>query len=88
MSTDIAKSDFSAKLRAWRKRQGWSQQNLADALRVPLRTYVGWEAGRGPDHPEVVMMALEALWVPCHTCRTERECRHAERCAHSDKEAA
>ena len=51
-----------AQLRAWRKRLGWSQPQLADALRVHPQTVSDWERGKtGIAHPTILRLALERL---------------------------
>lgn len=49
-------------LHAWRDRLGWRQQDAAEALGVPLRTYSRWETGTGPiERP--VMLAYACNWL-------------------------
>lgn len=37
-------------LRSWRLALGWTRQQAADYLGVPLRTFEGWEQGRRKPH--------------------------------------
>ena len=37
---------FAEQLRDWRTRRGYTQEQAAAWLRVPLRTYQEWEQGR------------------------------------------
>lgn len=46
----------------WRKRLGWSQSRLAEALGVPPNTVARWERGELTiRHPTVLRLALERL---------------------------
>jgi len=40
------------RLKAWRKRKGFSQAQAADFLQVPVRTYQNWEGGRPQAFPD------------------------------------
>lgn len=47
--TQQAKDEFAAKVKAWRKREGFSQSEGAKCLGIPTRTLQGWEfASRKP----------------------------------------
>lgn len=46
-----ASAHFGAELRAFRARQGWDQQQLADAARVTRQTVSMWETGRTFPYP-------------------------------------
>jgi DNA-binding XRE family transcriptional regulator len=46
------------KLKAWRKKNRMVQKQAADVLGVNLRTYQGWEEGRGGNNP-LSVQALE-----------------------------
>jgi ribosome-binding protein aMBF1 (putative translation factor) len=43
--------EFGQALTAWRRRQGWTQEELAKRANVPLRTLQNWEAGRTTPRP-------------------------------------
>lgn len=46
-----ASRQFGAKLKAWRGRQRWNQQQLADAVRVTRQTISMWESGNTFPYP-------------------------------------
>lgn len=46
-------------LKTWRTRRGWTQKEAARWLRVSLRTYQGWEAGRRKTHVALVRLAMK-----------------------------
>lgn len=39
-------SDWPKRIRAWRKRKAWSQDQAAQALHIPTATLRDWEQGR------------------------------------------
>ena len=49
-----------AKLKAWRKNNGYTQKSLAGALQVHPITIAKWEAATN-EIPQVVVLALKAL---------------------------
>jgi len=55
-----------ASFKDWRTRVGLTQQGLADAWRMNVRTIKGWEAGRSaiPFHVLYAMAAYEAKLKP------------------------
>lgn len=46
-------------LRKWRKALGLTQKQAADRLGVSVRTYEGWEQGKGPSNPGPVKKLME-----------------------------
>lgn len=48
-------------LKAWRAAGNLSQSVAAQMLDVNLRTYEGWEAGRGMPYPRMLALALQAF---------------------------
>ena len=47
-------------LKEWRRKRGFTQKTAAECLRVSLRTYQGWEAGRRKTHVALVRLAMRA----------------------------
>lgn len=58
--TDHNVSDL---LKRWREQSHprLLQQDAAELLGVPLRTYQGWEAGRSKPHLKLIKLALAGL---------------------------
>jgi transcriptional regulator with XRE-family HTH domain len=51
---------FGEELRAWRQREGLTQREAAEFLKVNRRTYEDWEYGRFvPDHLELIRRAIK-----------------------------
>jgi transcriptional regulator with XRE-family HTH domain len=60
-------------LKRRREEMGFSQSEMAKALRVSVRTYQGWESGR--PFPDFLEMALDS--VKCRECQKRRKGRGA-----------
>lgn len=51
--------DAADEIKAWRHRLGWTQEQAAAALDVPVQTVRAWEIGRYlPRHRRVLTLAL------------------------------
>jgi DNA-binding transcriptional regulator YiaG len=51
--------DAAEEIKAWRHRLGWTQEQAAAALGVPVQTVRAWEIGRYPPrHRRVLTLAL------------------------------
>lgn len=61
--TSQASRQFGAQLKAWRGRQRWNQQQLADAVRVTRQTISMWESGNTFPYP-AQLHQLQALMGP------------------------
>jgi len=48
----------AAQIKKLRDTIGWTQYQAATYLDVPLRTYQGWEQGRKPRRPKIIVLAL------------------------------
>lgn len=48
-------------LKEWRTSRRLSQPDAAVMLGVPARTLQGWEAGRAPAHPGLILKLLDLL---------------------------
>jgi putative transcriptional regulator len=48
-------------LAEWRHKGGLSQSVAAQMLGVSLKTYQGWEQGRGMPYPQLLVLALRAF---------------------------
>ncbi len=59
--TQKAKSEFAAKLQAWREREGYSQRDAAAKLEMSKRTLQGWESGTKKPIAMVERMVLEKI---------------------------
>lgn len=42
----MPEKEFADELKAWRYARGWTQEDAAKYLDVPLKTYQNWEWGR------------------------------------------
>jgi len=49
---------IATRIKQLRGSLGWTQNQVAKYLDVPLGTYRGWEGGRQPHHPKLVVQAL------------------------------
>lgn len=51
--------DVAGEIKAWRHSLGWTQEQAAQALDVPVQTVRAWEIGRYlPRHRRVLTLAL------------------------------
>lgn len=53
---------MGAELKHWRKRLGWTQQQAADYLGIPVRTYEAWEREwqtKRPGNPGAVRKLMQ-----------------------------
>lgn len=55
--------DFPARVRAERKKRGWTQQDLADAAGVSLRTAQNFETRKGAPQAENLRAILVAVGI-------------------------
>lgn len=49
--------DYAPALRQLRKDKGWSVSDLADQVGVSARTVEGWEQGRLPSKPALIILS-------------------------------
>jgi DNA-binding transcriptional regulator YiaG len=49
--------DYHGGLRQLRKSKGWSAADLADQVGVSARTVEGWEQGRMPSKPALIILS-------------------------------
>ena len=66
--------DVADEIKAWRHRLGWTQEQAAAALDVPVQTVRAWVIGRYPPrHPRVLTLALAQVTSEQQKPRPKRE---------------
>lgn len=53
--------EFAEEIKTWRAKHGWTQEQAAAYLQVPLKTYQNWEWGRRAPQPIGPVRKLMAL---------------------------
>jgi DNA-binding XRE family transcriptional regulator len=66
-------TDVADEIKTWRRTLGWTQEQAAEALDVPVQTIRAWEINRYPPrHRRVLTLALAQLTAEQQKARRKR----------------